>query len=67
MTKAKARKRAKARATQKARKREANADRSGQKTRPGEFDRGTGSIKSPSVNANSKNFAGARRGVSRSR
>ena len=67
MTKAKARKRAKARATQKARKRKANADRPGQKTRSQQFDPGTDSIKSPGVNANTKNFAGARRGVSRSR
>ena len=67
MTKAKARKRAKAKAAQKNRKREANVDRPGQKIRSRQFDSGTGSIKGPGVNANTKNFAGARRGVSRSR
>jgi hypothetical protein len=67
MTKARARKRAKAKAAQKVRKREANADLAGQKTRPGQFDPGTGSIKGPRTNANTKNFAGARRGTARSR
>jgi len=67
MTKARARKRAKAKAAQKARKREANADQPGRKIRPGQFDPGPGSIKSPRVNANIKNFAGARRGAQRSR
>jgi hypothetical protein len=33
------------------------------KIRPGKFDPGAGSIKSPVVNAGSKNFAGARRGA----
>ena len=67
MTKAKARQRAKAKAAQKARKREANADRPGQAIRPGQFDPGASSIKSPGVNANTKNFAGAKRGAARSR
>ncbi len=67
MTKAKARQRAKAKAAEKARKREANADRPGQETRPGQFDPGTSSIKGPGKNADTKNFAGARRGASRSR
>ena len=67
MTKAKARQRAKAKAAQKARKREANADQPDQNVRPGRFDPGVGSIKSPFVNANTKNFAGARRGAARSR
>ena len=67
MTKARARQRAKAKAGQKAKKREANAGQPGQKIRPGQFDPGPGSIKSPHVNANIKNFAGARRGAARSR
>ncbi len=67
MTKAKARQRAKAKAAQKARKRETNADRPGQNIKPGQFDPGAGSIKSPGVNANTKNFAGAKRGAARSR
>ncbi len=67
MTKDKARRRAKAKAAQKARKREANADRPGQTIRPGQFDPGASSIKSLGVNANVKNFAGAKRGAARSR
>ncbi len=69
MTKAKARERAKARAKQKAKKRDPNADgQSGQKAiPPGKFDPGTGSIKGPRVNANVKNFGGARRGAARSK
>ncbi len=67
MTKAKARQRAKAKAAQKARKQEADADRPGQKTRPGQFDPGAGSIKGPSANASARTFAGARRGAARSR
>jgi hypothetical protein len=67
MTKAKARQRAKAKAAEKTGKRETNTGRHDQKVRPGQFDPGTGSIKSPSVNAGGKNFAGARRGAARSR
>jgi hypothetical protein len=67
MTKAKARERAKAKAGQKAKKPEANADRPGQEIRPGQFDRGASSIKGPRVNADAKNFAGAKRGAARSR
>jgi len=67
MTKAKARQRAKAKAAEKTGKQESNAGRHDQKVRPGQFDPGTGSIKSPSVNAGGKNFAGARRGAARSR
>ncbi len=67
MTKARARQRAKAKAGQKARKREANADRPGQKIQPGQFDPGASSIKGPRVNANAKNFSGAKRGAARSR
>jgi hypothetical protein len=67
MTKAKARQRAKAKAAQKARKREVNADWPGQKIRPGQFDPGALSIKGSGVNANVKNFAGAKRGAGRSK
>ena len=67
MTKAKARQRAKAKAAQKARKREANADRPGQKIQPGQFDRGTNSIKGPGKNVNTKTFSAVNRGASRSR
>ncbi len=67
MTKAKARQRAKAKAAQKAGHREANADRPGQKIRPGQFDPEASSIKGPVANASTKNFAGARRGAARSR
>ena len=67
MTKAKARQRAKAKAAQKARKREANAGQADRNIPPGQFDPGPGSIKGPRVNANTGNFAGARRGASRSR
>ncbi len=67
MTKAKARLRAKARATRKAGKRETDTGRSGQKIRPGRFDPGTGSIKSPNINVNVKNLAGSKRGSARSR
>jgi len=66
MTKAKARLRAKAKAGQKAKKREAGADQPGQQIHPGRFDPGTGSIKGPRVNANTKSFGGARRGAARS-
>lgn len=67
MTKAKARQRAKAKAGQKAKKRETRTEQPGEKIRPGQFDSGPGSIKSPGMNAKSKNFAGARRGAARSR
>ena len=67
MTKAKARQRAKARAARKVGKREANAGRPDQKIHPGQFDPGTSSIKGPRVNANAKNFGGARRGAARSK
>jgi hypothetical protein len=67
MTKAKARQRAKAKAGQKARKRETNADRPGQKIQSGHFDPGASSIKGPRVNANTRNFAVAKRGAARSR
>ncbi len=67
MTKAKARLRAKAKAGQKARKRVAIADRPGPKIRPGQYDPGASSIKSPGRNANTRNFAIPKRGAARSR
>ena len=67
MTKARARKRAKAKAAQKAKKRVANAGQPGPTVRAGQFDPGATSIKSPGRNANTKNFAVARRGAARSR
>ena len=67
MTKARARERAKAKAGQKVKKREANADRTDQNIRPGQFDPNAGSTKRPNANANAKNFGGARRGAARSK
>ncbi len=67
MTKEKARQRAKARAAEKGKKRETAAGPPEQKTRPGHFDPGAGSIKGPGKNANTKSFGGARRGAARSR
>ena len=67
MTKARARERAKARAARKTGEREAGADQRDQKIRPGQFDPGHGSIKSPGKNAGNVNFSGARRGAARSR
>ena len=67
MTKAKARQRAKARAGQKAKKREVHARRPGQNIKPGQFDPGSGSIKSPKANAGTKSFAVVKRGAARSR
>ncbi len=69
MTKAKARERAKARAKQKVKKRDPDAagERGQKAIPPGKFDPGTGSIKGPSVNANVKDFGGARRGAARSK
>ena len=66
MTKAKARERAKAKAGQKARKRDANAGQPGQ-TRPGQFDPGPGSIKSPRYNTDTTHAASGKRGSARSR
>ena len=65
MTKARARQRAKAKASKKVKKREADTGRPEQKIKPGQFDPGPGTIKGP--NANTKHFAGARRGAARSR
>ena len=67
MTKARARERAKAKAAQKARKPEAKAERPGQGHKPGQFNPGTGSIKGPRLNAETKSFSGVRRGAARSR
>ncbi len=67
MTKAKARQRAKAKAQEKVAKRAAAADKPDQPTRPGRFDPGASSIKSPRLNVNTKNFAMSRRGSARSK
>ncbi len=67
MTKAKARQRAKARAAQKGGKREAKAEKPEPNIPKGRFDPGSGSIKGPRVNANTKNVGAARRGAARSR
>ncbi|MBT3533351.1 MAG: hypothetical protein HN478_05695 [Rhodospirillaceae bacterium] len=66
MTKAKARERAKAKAAQKVKKREANAAKP-DNIKPGQFDPGSGSIKSPKFNANARPVGTARRGSARSR
>jgi len=66
MTKARARERAKAKAGQKTKKREANADRTDQTVRPGQFDPGANKIKKPGSNTGTKVFGGARRGGARS-
>lgn len=65
MTKAKARQRAKANAG-KGKKRSAGAGRHGQDIRPGQFDPGPNSIKSPRGNPPTKNL-GASRSSARSR
>ena len=67
MTKARARERAKAHAAQKTKKRDAKADGTDDKIRPGQFDPGAGSIKSPAKNTGNIGFPGARRGAARSR
>ncbi len=67
MTKARARERAKAKAARKTGERETGAGDHDQKIRPGRFDPGAGSIKSPGKNAANVSFAGARRGAARSR
>jgi hypothetical protein len=65
MTKAKARQRAKANAG-KSKKRGAAATRHGQDVRPGQFDPGPNSIKSPRGNPHTKNL-GSSRSSARSR
>ena len=67
MTKAKARERAKAKAGQKAKKREANADRTDQTIRPGQFDPAANTMKRAGANTGAKSFGGARRGAARSK
>ncbi len=67
MTKAKARQRAKAKAAEKAKKRKASAERPDQGIRPGQFDPGSSSIKSPHQNVDARNLGGAKRGAARSR
>jgi len=67
MTKAKARERAKAKAAQKIKKREANAANPELQTRPGQFDPGSNSIKSPNLSGVGRNSGAARRGAARSK
>lgn len=67
MTKARARERAKAKAGQKAKKREATANHPGEEIKRGQFDPGSGSIKTPGTKANTRNFAASGRGAARSR
>ena len=67
MTKAKARARAKAKAGQKAKKRGANADQPSANSRPGGFDPGNSSIKSPRAAPGGKSSTTMRRGNARSR
>ena len=62
MTKAKARQRAKAKSGQKAKKRLATTGQPDQHPRPGQFDPGTASIKSPGNSVNTRSFAEGKRG-----
>ncbi len=67
MTKARARERAKAKAGQKVKKREANADRTDQTIRKGQFDPGAGTMRKAGANTGANIFGGARRGAPRSK
>ncbi len=67
MTKARARQRAKAKAGQKAKKLANAAAHPGQELKRGQFDPGSGSIKTPGAKANTRNFAASGRGAARSR
>lgn len=67
MSKERARERAKGNALKKLKKRLAAAAAPEAETQTGKFDAGTNSIKSPSQNVNANNFAGAKRGSSRSK
>jgi hypothetical protein len=67
MTKARARERAKAKAGQKAKKRDVAASHPGEEIKRGQFDPGSGSIKTPGAKANTKSFAASGRGAARSR
>jgi hypothetical protein len=66
MTKAKARERAKANAAKK-KKRRATKPEQPDQIPPGQFDPGSGSIKSPRFNANAPRFSAGKRGSARSR
>jgi hypothetical protein len=67
MTKAKARARAKAKAGQKTRRREANADRTDQTIKKGQFDPRADSSRHSAANTGPNIFGGARRGAPRSK
>ncbi len=67
MTKARARERAKAKAGLKAKKHESGASHPGDEIKRGQFDPGSGSIKTPGAKATTKNFAASGRGAARSR
>jgi len=67
MTKAKARARAKAKAGQKARKRAANAERTDQTVRKGQFDPHADAFRHSGAKAGPTVFGGARRGAPRSK
>jgi hypothetical protein len=67
MTKARARERAKAKAGQKAKKHESAAAHPGEEIKRGQFDPGSGSIKTPGMKANTKSFSATGRGAARSR
>jgi hypothetical protein len=67
MTKERARQRAKSRAAGKTGERKADAGGHDETTRPGRFDPGQGSIKSPGRNGGNVIFGGMRRGAARSR
>jgi hypothetical protein len=67
MTKARARERAKAKAGQKAKKHEAAVAHPGEEIKRGQFDPGSGSIKTPGTKANTKSFSATGRGAARSR
>ncbi|MGB0629935.1 MAG: hypothetical protein ACPGRZ_04510 [Alphaproteobacteria bacterium] len=67
MSKARARARAKGKAGQKAGKRESAVDHPGQAIKRGQFDPGSGSIKTPGTRASTKSFASTGRGAARSR
>jgi hypothetical protein len=67
MTKARARERAKAKAGQKAKKHESGVSHTGDEIKRGQFDPGSGSIKTPGAKATTRTFAASGRGASRSR
>lgn len=67
MSKTKARERAKKKDALKAKKRKAAAAEDGQSSRPGHFDPGTASVKSPVAKGGGANVGAVRRGAARSR